>query len=357
MKIDNQEVFDANVSSAIETAIENIISNEGHYTPYESWGPEGNIYPGLLGVSLCKYVLDSITKNLGITALDLLCKTAISCQLENGSWPLELGKSSKGMRFDVDSSIVRSTYEMPDIPSTASMVWFLSEYSINIKKNETILNSISKGLEYLDSSWNPRNGFFEDLKTNQAVALRANPRNYDVYLYKCFKSVKHLGYNRKDYVEALFFSITKEFETSDKDTYPLLYAFNASVLYNSNIDTKWKEKNIVRLTDHLGLNSPLKIPEHPGYYGHKDGVRGVVLNEAHLRNTLGVIISQEILLNGSIIKNKDQAFKLLTECYKAANSFFNGNYFTEFIDLDNLEYLGNGSPAQFLPALIKYKVF
>jgi hypothetical protein len=63
------------------------------------------------------------------------------------------------------------------------------------------------------------------------------------------------------------------------------------------------------------------------------------------------------LLNGSVIKNKDQGSKLLTECYKAANSFFNGNYFTEFIDLDNLEYLGNGSPAQFLPALIKYKVF
>jgi hypothetical protein len=70
----------------------------------------------------------------------------------------------------------------------------------------------------------------------------------------------------------------------DQNTMPLVYGLHAAVLVQHSSDDY--KKNVIkpRIDNHLVFNETFRINDLPGGYGHRDGLRGIVKTEAHLRS-------------------------------------------------------------------------
>jgi|GEM_PF-2108394 len=331
----------------------NKISNEylakGDYYPKEAWGCEGQIYPSLMGLMLLE--LYKIEKNeLYINAVKSIIAKNSEKQMPSGGWPLSLGVVANGSKFEVSDHIKKITSVCEDLPSTATALRLNAEYQL-LTGDKHFIESLERGIRYLIFFWNGDESIFNEMMAGEALKLRANPKNYQIYAYQCVESISKLYSDFSKFITPLYETIKNIFMDMNENTYPLLYALYASLIIEKEgpsdyVLTKVKK----RIDNEITFGSKFIIPNVSGAMGHRDGLRGICLSEGHLRNSVGAAIVMNFY--DSYVEPK---IYTNTKFYSDLTSWILKMYeegrFYEFIDLETNTKVGFGTPGQYIPLM------
>lgn len=342
---ENKELLQSALSVGHRMADEYIFY--GDYRPRQSWGCEGQIYPSLTGLALLQ-LYRVIPDNKFIDGVKAIIQSNVKKQLQSGGWPLLLGATGNGMRFEVSEHMVKLTATMEDLPPTATALRLMAEYKL--LTGDTIFDeSLLRGFRFLLNYWNDDEGVFDEMLVGEALKLRASPQDYLIYTYQCVHTLSQLFEEAKKFVIPLYTSLKRIFEEMDADTYPLLYGMHAGLISFTEGDSEYVNNTVKnRIINHIALKSRFLIPEHPGAFGHRDGLRGICLNEGHLRNSVGVAIAMKYY--DVFTRNSEfTETKLYNDICKWIQAMFDLNRYYEFIDIETGQRLGEGSSGQYLP--------
>lgn len=336
------------IARAVGAYIAQNYIEKGDYYPEESWGCEGQIYPSLMGIALLElYKTDG--EKIFLDGLKAIIESNAKKQLTSGGWPLLLGATGNGLRFFVSQHLIEATAKSEDLPPTATALRLIGEYKL-LTGDTSYDTNLEKGYHFLMEYWNADQKTFKDMLSGEALELRANPTNYQLYAYQCVLTLSQLFPEVKSLVEPLYLSIKRIFEEMDANTYPLLYGLYACIILNTEGNSEYVKTEVKRrISKDITLSSPFIIEKVPGAMGHRDGLRGVVLDEGHLRNSVGAALAMKFY-----DKAINEKFFTATIFYKNLSawiqSMYNGqNRYFEFIDINNGERRGLGTPGQFLP--------
>lgn len=320
---------------------------KGDYFPKQAWGCEGQIYPSLTGIALLRlfectenqYYLDGVREIIASNSKK---------QMSSGGWPLALARTANGIRFDVSERIVRITSNIEDLPPTVTAIRLISEYQ-QLTGDSSFQYSLDSGYEFLMKYWDEERGGFREMLEGEALKLRASPRDYHIYAFQCMDSVQHIHGEASEFVLPLYQSVKKNFEAMNADTYPLLYGMHAGLISQVEGPSEYVISEVrERIAEQIGLKSKFVIPSMPGALGHRDGVRGIRLDEAHLRNSIGAALAMSYydFHVGVSEFTTSETYAELSEWIQSM--YDNGRYY-EFIDLNSQEKRGEGSSGQYLP--------
>jgi len=320
--------------------------NRGDYFPSESWGCEGQIYPSLTGIALLR--LFQVTNNeLYLKGVQSILESNLKKQMPSGGWALSLGATANGIKFEAQA-IIKLTAEIEDLPPTVTALRLASEYE-QLTGDTQFHSSLELGYEYLKRYWNEKKGSFEEMLTGEALMLRASPRDYHIYAFQCVDSLQHIFPDAKYYVTPLYSSLKSNFEAMNADTYPLLYGMHAALISKEEGSSDYVLEKIRALIDgELALKSRFLISAEPGALGHRDGLRGVCLDEGHLRNSIGAALAMSYF-DIYVESNTYMQMELYSDLKKWIQSMYDEGKFYEFKDLSSGEKRGFGSSGQYLP--------
>lgn len=323
-------------------------TQKGDYFPEETWGGEGQIYPSLMGIGLLE--LYKITKDqIFLDGLIAIIKSNVQKQLPSGGWALALASTGDGLKFVASQELKDATAKIEDLPPTATALRLIAEYQL-LTGDTSYQDALEKGFRFLMKYWNAEEIIFNEMLTGEALKLRANPKNYQIYAYQCICSLSNIFPEVQVLIEPLYRSIKNIFEAMDAETYPLLYSLYASLIVSTEGKSDYTISVVKnRIIKDITFESPFIIKSIPGAMGHKDGLRGVVLDEGHLRNSIGAAL---------VLKFYDKYVE--EDCFTSTEFYNNlsrwiqsmyngkGRYF-EFLDITTGEKRGLGTPGQFLP--------
>lgn len=319
----------------------------GGYFPKEPWGCEGQIYPSLTGIALLN--LYQATKNdLYLHGVRSIIETNINKQAQSGGWPLYLGVNANGVKFHVTDEIIKITSSVEDLPPTVAALRLMAEYQ-QITEDRSYSKSLEKGFNHLRKFWNKKTGTFNEMLTGEALKLRASPKDYYIYTYQCVDSLQKIYPEAEEYVKPLYLAIKDNFEEMTADTYPLLYGMHAAIIAkteggNEYVKTVVKEK----ILEEIAIKSRFLIPGLPGALGHRDGLRGICLQEGHLRNSIGAALAMDFYENATstdIFSSTD----LYGDVETWIQSMYDDGKYFEYVDVQNGMKFGDGSVGYFLP--------
>ena len=328
---------------------------KGDYFPSEAWGCEGNIYPPLTGIALLGLYKESNDK-IFLDGVKCIIKSIINKQFSSGAWPLSLGLTGNGVRFEASDHLMKLTSESEDLPPTVTSLRLIADYKI-LTGDISFDDSLLLGFKYLKQFWDENTKNFKEMLTGEALKLRASPSDYNIFTYLCLLSLKKIFPEADKFVEPLYNSVKKNFESMNSNTYPLLYGMHASIISKTEGPSVYV-KTVVRsrISGEIGFESRFKIKNHPGAIGHRDGLRGICTDEGHLRNSIGIAMAMNF-------------YDLYTETKTFTNSkfyedlqiwidsmYFESKYY-EFLDINSGEKLGFGSSGQYLPIYLSLKSF
>lgn len=334
---------------AVGNKMASLYITNGDYYPEEAWGCEGQIYPSLMGIMLLE--LYKVEPNeIYINAVRAIINKNIKQQMPSGGWALSLGATANGIKFEVTEHIKEITANCEDLPPTATAIRLLAEYQILTNDNKYI-SSLEKAFNYLLKFWNEDEFCFDEMLVGEALKLRANPKNYQIYAYQCIESVANIFPEANKYKKKLYDSIKTIFEDMDADTYPLLYSLYACHIIqkekNSTYVTKVIKEKIIK---EIALESIFVIPNMPGAMGHRDGLRGICLDEGHLRNSVGAALVMKFY---DTYAENDTFTKL--PFYESTKNWILKMYaegrFYEFVDFKTNTKMGLGTPGQYIPLM------
>jgi len=328
---------------------------EGDYFPEHAWGCEGQIYPALTGTAILNLHKKSKNK-IFLDGTYHILKSIIKKQLPTGGWPLSLGLTANGIRFKVSDEIKNLTSKSEDLPPTVTSLRLIADYII-LTGDNSFYNSLKIGFNYLTKFWDEQNGNFKEMLTGDALKLRASPKDYNIYTFLCFDSLKNLIPEAESYLRPLYYSVKKNFELMNADTYPLLYGMHAALISKVEGPSSYV-KSIVkkRIDGELGLKSRFIINDCPGAIGHHDGLRGICLDEGHLRNSIGIALAMRFY--DFYVEDKTYTnSKLYKDILLWINSMYFESKYYEFIDLNTNKKYGFGSAGQFLPIYLTLRAF
>lgn len=321
----------------------------GDYYPEEAWGSEGQIYPSLMGIMLLELYKVS-PKDEYLKAVKSIIENNIEKQLPSGGWPLSLGLIANGIKFNVSKSIMEKTASCEDLPPTATAIRLLADYQF-LTGDKQFSYSLEKGFNYLLKFWNDDKLIFEEMLVGEALKLRANPKNYQIYVYQCINSVSEIYEKAKKYRAPLYNSIKSIFEKMDGNTYPLLYAIYACAIIEKEKKSGYVLNEVKpRIINEIAVESTFKIPNVPGAMGHRDGLRGICLNEGHLRNSVGAALVMKFY-DTYVDANTFTKSSFYDDTEKWILGMFENGRFYEFIDFDTNLKMGLGTPGQYIPIM------
>lgn len=321
--------------------------DRGDYYPSESWGCEGQIYPSLTGIALLK-LFQATQKDIYLKGVQSILESNVKKQMPSGGWSLSLGATANGIRFEASEHIIKITAEMEDLPPTVTALRLASEYEL-LTDDAQFHSSLRLGYEYLKKFWSEEKGTFDEMLVGDALKLRASPSDYHIYAFQCVDSLQHIFPDAKHFVSPLYSSMKSNFEAMNADTYPLLYGMHSALITKVEGASEYVLETVKNLIDgELALKSRFLIPAEPGALGHRDGLRGVCLDEGHLRNSIGAAIAMSYF----DLYAKSSTFMSTTlygDLKKWIQSMYEGGKYFEFIDLNSGEKRGFGSSGQYLP--------
>lgn len=320
---------------------------KGDYRPFESWGSEGQIYPSLTGIALLN--LFRVTdKPVFLEGVKAIIESNHKKRLPSGGWPLRLAALGDGIKFKVSKELMDLTVEIEDLPSTVAAIRLLVEYTLTTG-DQTHLDDIKHSIDFLFQSWNEESGDFDEMMKNKVIKLRANHKSYQIFAYQCIESAAKLFPNLEKYLPPLYQSIKTTFEDFDEYTYPLLDAMHAVLIIKkegkSNYVTTFVKQ---RIEEQITFNSKFVIEAMPGALGHKDGLRGVCLDEGHLRNSVGAAMAMDTydrFVPGSSYRTSS----FYNDLSNWIQSMYDDGKYLEYEDLNTGEKRGVGSGGQYLP--------
>ncbi|MBU3568171.1 hypothetical protein [Polynucleobacter alcilacus] len=324
------------------------LQNSGKYMVNESWGPEGTLY-----LSESAYALLSIYKLTReqklLSAVEVILGEIKSLQMDSGGLGIHLGRYGDGLRFKVTNDVAFATSTIEDVPPTIATLKVVADYEC-ITGSNRFLDVGEKAYKYLIRKWSDKDGCFVEETNPVLQSLRSNPRSYQLFSYLGMKAWKDKCVNDSDaIVDRLLSYIVDTFESYDGSTMPLVYGLHAAILCQAMPLSYLKEFIKPRIDEHLGLSSKFRIANIKGAYGHRDGQRGIVLDEAHIRSACGAAIAMrfyDIYTNSCEYQNSEQYQDIagwIMSMYDKQNGFY------EFQDIGSMRRCGRGSPGQYLP--------
>lgn len=320
---------------------------KGDYFPKTSWGCEGNIYPSQMGIAFLS-LYEHEKKQLFLDATRAIIETNERKQLASGGWPLMLGYAGAGTRFCVSPHIAASTSSVEDLPPTATALRLMAEYR-QLTADARYDMPLEKGFRYLKEHWNQNKGQFDEMLSGEALKLRANPKDYHVYAYQAALALTSVFPEADKYAKPLYKSVKETFERMNEHTYPLLHAIHAATIITtegaSNYVTSVVEQ---RIRNELALKSRFIIHSVPGALGHHDGLRGICLNEGHIRNSVGAAMAMKFY-DTHVREGTFCTSVFYNDLKQWILSMYHKGFFYEFLDVRTGQRLGVGTPGQFLP--------
>lgn len=319
----------------------------GRYIVDESWGPEGLLY--LAESAYALFSAYEITKNEHyLKAVKSILNELRNIQKPSGGWALEIGKHGDGIGFKVTDEIRRITAEIEDLPPTVAVLKVISYYS-NLSGDDSYIDIGRKAFSYLMGHWDLNYGSFLEKENNELMALRSNPRSYHLFSLIGVHAWRRYASEEVDQILPIIIQFVKDtFESYDSETMPLVYGLHAAVLME-HCDIEYIINTIKpKIDKELIFNETFRIRNHPGAFGHRDGLRGIVKNEAHIRSAVGIAIAMKFYdLYSNTRTYRD------TEIYQQISNWIQSmrgdGFYYEFELTDNNKKLGYGSPGQYLP--------
>lgn len=334
-------------ATAIGYRISSEYINNGGYFPKEPWGCEGQIYPSLIGISLIE--LYKVTKDdFFLRGIKAIIESNITKQSSSGGWPLYIGLNGNGVKFHVSDEIIKITSIVEDLPPTAAAIRLIAEYQL-ITEDRSYSKSLEKAFSYLRTFWNSESGVFDEMLKGDALKLRASPKDYHIYVYQCVESLQKIYPEVEEYSKPLYLSVKQNFEQMNADTYPLLYGMHAALIAKTEGQSEYV-KTVVkeRILEEIAIKSRFLIPGLPGALGHHDGLRGICLDEGHLRNAIGAALAMDFYENATstdIFSCSDS----YTEITNWIQSMYDDGKYFEYVDVKSRMKFGDGSAGYFLP--------
>lgn len=343
-RIDEERIDDA--FEAADFLAKSFIKT-GRYIVDESWGPEGLLY--LAESSYALLSAYEITKNEHyLDAVKSILNELSRIQKPSGGWALELGKHGDGIGFKITDEIRNITAEIEDLPPTVAMLKTISDY----QKHSGDLSYIdigNKAFKYLMGFWDVNYGSFLEKENNKLMALRSNPRSYHLFSFLGISAWKDFEPDTANEILPVILNFIKDtFESYDDQTMPLVYGLHAATLVQHCAPEYIINVIKPRIDNHLVNNPTFKIDGLKGAYGHRDGLRGIVKNEAHMRSAAGVAIAMkfyDLYTNSRTYRDTD-AYK---DVKNWIQSMKGDSFYYEFEILPERKKLGYGSPGQYLP--------
>lgn len=317
----------------------------GRYNVNEAWGPEGEIYLSLSSWALMDAYLLS-KKDLYINAVYSILKELRRVQKPCGGWTLNLGKN--GLGFAISNKERKKSVLNIDLAPTAAVLRTIADY-YTITKDDSFLDMGNKTFKYLYSLWDDKHCTLVEPLNKEIMNLRSNPKSYHIFYYKGFSAWKnHEPELLEPILPKLLSSLISIFEDYNEYTMPLLYSYYIDLLLEHGSEDYIENIIKPRIEDHLVNNNVFLCKDKKGGYGHRDGLRGIVTNEAHMRSSVGIAIAMK---KYDVITNKIY-FRKMKQYKDIANwimSMRGEDYFYEYELISNGQKLGYGSPGQYLP--------
>lgn len=319
----------------------------GTYNVSEHWGPEGEIYRAICVWSLLDaYQLSERRKylNASRTILERFEKR----QRESGGWTLSLG--SDGMKFKVTDAERRDTENLEDPVIAGAVLRSIMDYQVATASND-FQEMGNKAFDYLMELWDSSIGTINEDRDRYLSALRSNSDAYHFLILLGIAAWSGTGSSQAGEVfpQILEF-VRKTYEKFDVETMPLMIGYHVAVL-TKYYPLEYAEEYIKPKLDAYLKSGLFRSKDIPGGYGHRDGVRGIVTDELHMRSGIGLAYAMKAydLNTGTSIYLKTKWYTELCSWIDNMKSHEGGFY--EFqTSIDGKKY-GKGSAGQYLPVL------
>ncbi|MEZ4938050.1 MAG: hypothetical protein R2799_10715 [Crocinitomicaceae bacterium] len=338
------------IENARKTAIklaENIIAHDGRYLAEESWGPEGNLY-----LSESAYALNRAYEIYGdpiyLEAVRVMLDKLKEIQKPSGGWTLEIGIGGNGRGFVIDEELTRITMEQEDLPPTVAALKTIADYT-RLSGDDSYVEMGHKAFDWLMKYYDEDYGSFKEDEDNEILKYRSNPRSYHLFSLLGVHAWKTHNPEVCNRIFPRIVEFVKEtFESYDPETMPLVYGLHCALLVQfCDEDYIWNTLK-PKMDAEVVFNKRFKINERPGGYGHHDGLRGIVTDEAHTRSGAGIIIGMKFfdLYTGTNTYRQTQEYKDLSNWIDSMRA---NDLYYEYETIPAGEKIGHGSPGQYLP--------
>ena len=320
---------------------------KGNYSTKNHWGPEGEIYR-----AICSWIfldLYEITKKTEfLNGAKILLDRFKERQMTNGGWSLSLGKD--GQRFKVNEEERYISKIVSDPIVAGAILKGIASYKM-ISKDDTYDDTAEKAFSYLKSVVNVEKAELNTTTDKSIINLRSDPSAYNFLLLLAFESwIKFESRIASNYFNSMLKSVTKVFENFNEKTMPLMIGYHVAILSKHKKHSYLKNtiKNILDNHIEKGLFRSSKII---GGYGHRDGLRGIVNDELHIRSAIGYAIAFKSYdyYYGKKYYTSSNTYSNLIKWIE--NMFSRKGCFYEYQNEKSKLKLGHGSAAQYLPIL------
>jgi hypothetical protein len=319
----------------------------GRYIVDETWGPEGLLY--LAESSYALFDAYEVSKDEHyLNAVKSILSELREVQKPSGGWALEIGKHGDGVGFKITEEVRTISAEIEDLPPTVAMLKTISDYH-KLTGDDSYLYMGQKAFQYLMEHWDVEYGSFLEKENNALMALRSNPRSYHLFsLVGIHAWYDHAPELVDEILPTILQFVKDTFESYNAGTMPLVYGLHAAILmqhctpeYIANIIKPRIDKDLIN-------NETFRIHSPKGAFGHRDGLRGIVKSEAHIRSATGIIIAMKFY----DLKTNTRTYRA-SEVYQQIAKWIQGmrgdGFYYEYELLDEQKKLGYGSPGQYLP--------
>lgn len=343
-RVDTDRVGDA--LDAADCLATNFVENGGRYVIEERWGPEGVLYRGDSAVAM----LDAYRftgESDYLKAVRAILEELERIQKPSGGWSIDLGESGEG--FEVTESERERSRQSVDPPTTAAILKAIAEYDA-ITGDHRFREMGDRAFKYVYDGWDPDLGKFVRTRTEEVEQLRSASDSYHLfYLLAVHAWRKHEPEAIEAIYPSLVDSVRTTYEDYDEEAMPLFVGLHSAIL--SKHCTRAYVEDVIKPTidDLLVKNDVFALESVPGGYGHHDGSRGIVTDEAHMRSACGVAIAmkQYDLVTGSDTYRSTEPYRHVAEWIDGMKS--DGKCYYEYESLPERRSIGLGTNGQYLP--------
>lgn len=336
------------IEAAINSAnyLVNHHNKNGDYIVKSSWGPEGEIYR-----AICIWMLVDVfmftKKKIYIDTAKSILKRFKNRQKDSGGWAICL--SGNGLRFKITNKERGDSNNQEDPVIAGAILKSIVDYSKSTGDFE--FNEMGrKAYQYLVDIWDDEIGTVNENKDRELTSLRSNPEAYHFLILEGIDAwSRNNSMDAKKKFKKILAFVRKTYENFTNDTMPLMIGYHVAIL------SKHSSLEYIKGTVRPQLESYLEAgifssKDIEGGYGHRDGIRGIVKDELHIRSAIGLAYamkSYDYFCQTTHFTKTDHYKNLI----RWIDSMNDNEGFYEFQDSKDGKKYGKGSPGQYLTIL------
>jgi hypothetical protein len=338
--VDRERLDDA--LDACDYLLDNL-GPQGRFRGSESWGPEGELYLS----SVCRTLLDAyriVGAEPYLAGAVLILDRMRRTQRSEGGWSLKLGKD--GLAFKVTAQQRQHTWDQESLPIIGSVAYAAAKYG-RLTGDQRYESMVNRAVDHLLEHWEPERGCFVETGGDHDTSLRSAPTGYQAFFLLGLSAWRRCRDDLDQIVSRLVDYVRCSFESFDAHTMPHIKMIHMALLM-THLPVAYTLREIRPRIDELIESAVFKCGWVVGGYGHRDGIRGVVTSEAHMRGTGAVARAMKLydLTTGTRTYHDTEAYQRVSswiDAMKAVRGYY------EFQDVRDGRRKGRGSPAQYIP--------